>query len=397
MGEIGSFLPHGYCFSWQRDLLALHIVSDALTALAYFSIPVALWSFVRRRSDLQFRSAFIMFGVFIMACGLTHTMDIWTLWFPDFWIDGWIRAFTAVVSVGTAILLWRLIPVALALPSPHALRSANQALQAEIERRKDYEAQLKALNERMRQQIEELEAVTYAIAHDVKGPLRHIDGFARALADTTPQEDARSAGYLVRIRASVKHLTDIVEGLLSLSRASRSELNPVEVDAGSLVKEALEELAPEMEGRQIELQIGTLPRLNADRKLLFQVFYNLLSNAVKYTRTRSPARIAIEANYRPGHGYTFSIHDNGAGFDMKFAHKLFGVFQRLHHADEFEGTGIGLANVKRIVERHGGRVWAEGSPDQGACFRFTLPDPTDLPDDPSSQLCAGAPNVAALA
>jgi signal transduction histidine kinase len=395
MEEIVRLLPHGYCFSWQRDLLLLHVVSDALIALAYFSIPFSLWSFVRRRTDLQFRSTFGMFGVFIMACGVTHVMDIWTLWFPDFWIDGWARAFTALVSLATALLLWRLIPLALALPSPAALRAANEELHGEIARRRDYEAQLQALNQRMRMQIEELEAMTYAIAHDVKGPLRHIDGFARILGESAA--DAHSSKYVARIRASVKHLTDIVEGLLTLSRASRTALHPVEVDSGAVVKDVLDELAPEMEGREFELQIGALPRVQADRKLLFQVFYNLLSNAVKYTRARAPARIRIDAGYRPGVGHTFSISDNGAGFDMKYAHKLFGVFQRLHHGDEFEGTGIGLANVKRIIERHGGRVWAEGSPEQGACFRFTLPDRTDLPDTSPANPATGAPNVSALA
>lgn len=403
MEEIGGLLPHGYCFSWQKDLLLLHILSDGLTALAYFSIPVALWSFVRRRTDLEFRSAFIMFGVFIMACGLTHVMDIWTLWHPDFWIDGWIRAFTAAVSVVTAILLWRLIPFALRLPSPQALRAANEGLRQEIERRQDYEVQLHVLNQRLRQQVEELEAMTYAIAHDVKGPLRHIDGFARILNDNAAMKDPGAAGYLGRIRASVKHLTDIVEGLLALSRASRSELNPVEVDTGALVREALDELSPDMDGREVDIHIGALPPVRADRKLLFQVFYNLLSNAVKYSRSRSPARITIDATYRAGHGHTFSISDNGAGFDMKYAHKLFGVFQRLHHTDEFEGTGIGLANVKRIVERHGGQVRAEGSLDNGACFRFTLPDVMDLPDSPHSShstlspSSTGVSNVAALA
>lgn len=135
MTELNTLLPHGYCFSWQRDLLLLHVLSDTLIALAYFTIPITLWVFVRRRADLGFRAAFVMFGVFIMACGVTHVMDVWTLWNPDFWLDGWIRAFTAVVSLATAVLLWRLIPLALALPSPDSLRRANEELRAEIDRR----------------------------------------------------------------------------------------------------------------------------------------------------------------------------------------------------------------------------------------------------------------------
>jgi signal transduction histidine kinase len=398
MTELNTLLPHGYCFSWQRDLLLLHVLSDTLIALAYFTIPVTLWVFVRRRADLGFRSAFVMFGVFIMACGVTHVMDVWTLWNPDFWLDGWIRAFTAVVSLATAVLLWRLIPLALALPSPDSLRRANEELRAEIDRRQQYEAQLQAMNERMRLQIDELEAMSYAIAHDVRGPLRHIDGFARVLGDRLGVADTEPASlsYLQRIRASVRHLSDIVEGLLAFSRASRAEMHLERCDTRALIDDVLEELAPELDGREIDISIGELPRIRADRTLMFQVFYNLIANAVKYTRGCNPARIRIECERGSDGQYTFHVRDNGAGFDMKYAAKLFGVFQRLHHASEFEGTGIGLANVKRIVDRHGGRVWAEASPGQGASFHFTLPNPSD-PHPADAAHSTGANDVAALA
>ncbi|WP_020165326.1 sensor histidine kinase [Methyloversatilis discipulorum] len=398
MTELNTLLPHGYCFSWQRDLLLLHVLSDTLIALAYFTIPITLWVFVRRRADLGFRSAFVMFGVFIMACGVTHVMDVWTLWNPDFWLDGWIRAFTAVVSLATAVLLWRLIPLALALPSPDSLRRANEELRAEIDRRQQYEAQLQAMNERMRLQIDELEAMSYAIAHDVRGPLRHIDGFARVLGDRLGVADTEPASlsYLQRIRASVRHLSDIVEGLLAFSRASRAEMHLERCDARALVDDVLEELAPELDGRELDISIGELPRIRADRTLMFQVFYNLIANAVKYTRGCNPARIRIECERSDDGQYTFQVRDNGAGFDMKYASKLFGVFQRLHHASEFEGTGIGLANVKRIVDRHGGRIWAEASPGHGASFHFTLPNPSDLPPADAAH-STGATDVAALA
>ncbi|WP_430434623.1 sensor histidine kinase [Methyloversatilis sp.] len=398
MTELNTLLPHGYCFSWQRDLLLLHVLSDTLIALSYFTIPITLWVFVRKRADLGFRSAFVMFGVFIMACGVTHVMDVWTLWNPDFWLDGWIRAFTALVSLATAVLLWRLIPLALALPSPDSLRRANEELRAEIERRQQSEAQLQAMNERMRLQIEELEAVSYAIAHDVRGPLRHIDGFARVLGDRLGVIDTEPASlsYLQRIRASVRHLSDIVEGLLAFSRASRAEMHLERCDTRALVDDVLEELAPDLDGRELDISIGELPRIRADRALMFQVFYNLIANAVKYTRGRNPARIRIECERDNDGQYTFQVRDNGAGFDMKYAGKLFGVFQRLHHAAEFEGTGIGLANVKRIVDRHGGRIWAEAVPGQGASFHFTLPYPSDPPPADATHP-TGANDVAALA
>lgn len=374
MNGMETLLPHGYCLSWQPALLLLHIASNALIALAYFSIPVTLWVFVSRRADLGFRQIFVMFGVFILACGITHVMDVWTLWHPDFWLDGWLRLFTAGVSIATAWLAWRMVPVALALPSPESMRQANEELHAEILRRRQYEDELQALNDRMKQQIDELESLSYAISHDVRGPLRHIEGFARMLADSSaipPEHPALK--YLVRIRASVRHLSEIVEGLLAFSRASRSEMRLVSCDPKKLIEEVLTELGPEMEGRPIEIEVGELPAVSGDPALLYQLFYNLLGNSVKYTRGRNPAVISIDCISDSTNEQVFRIRDNGAGFDMQYAGKLFGVFQRLHHASEFEGTGIGLANVRRIVERHGGRIWADGQVGVGATFFISLP------------------------
>jgi light-regulated signal transduction histidine kinase (bacteriophytochrome) len=400
MNDIQTFLPHGYCFSWQQDLLLLHVVADSLIALAYFTIPVTLWRFVRRRTDLRFRSVFVMFGVFILACGLTHVLDVWTLWHPDFWLDGWVRAFTAAVSLATAVLLWRLVPLALALPSPDSLRQANDELRAEIERRTHYENELRIANSRMKAQIDELESLSYAISHDVRGPLRHIDGFAKALADSHPAPHGHPAQrYIERIRSSVHVLSDIVEGLLAFSRASRTEMRRERCASNAIVADVLRELVPETESRPMDIEVGPLPELEADPTLLYQVFYNLISNAVKYTRGRDPARIRIDCTGSDGRETTFRIRDNGAGFDMKYAGKLFGVFQRLHHASEFEGTGIGLANVRRIVERHGGRIWAEGTVDAGATFFFSIPVAPPADDNASSlnSNSRGASDVPAFA
>jgi light-regulated signal transduction histidine kinase (bacteriophytochrome) len=398
VNELQTLLPHGYCFSWQKDLVLLHVVSNMLIAIAYFTIPITLWTFVRRRTDLSFSLTFVMFGVFIMACGFTHLMDIWTLWYPDFWLDGWLRLFTAGVSIATAIMLWRLIPIALSLPSPESLSRANTELKAEITRRKQYEAELRALNSQMKQQIDELEALSYAISHDVRGPLRHIEGFARALADKHPAPpDHPAQRYIERIRTSVHHLSDIVEGLLAFSRASRTEMRRERCDMNTLIAEVAEELAPDMDSHVVELKVGALPDVQADPKLLYQVFYNLMANAVKYSRDRAPAVIEVDCIDDSGDDLVFRIRDNGAGFDMQYAGKLFGVFQRLHHSSEFEGTGIGLANVKRIVERHGGRVWATGEVNSGASFFVALPRRVRAAAERSADPLTGASDVPALA
>ena len=165
----------------------------------------------------------------------------------------------------------------------------------------------------------------------------------------------------------------LIDELLTFSKMGRVEMLKSKVDLGSLVKEAIEQLQEETRGREIRWDISSLPVVGGDASLLRLVITNLVSNAVKFTRTRTLAQIEISCNPTNEREHVFSIHDNGVGFDMQYADKLFGVFQRLHRADEFEGTGIGLANVRRIIHRHGGRTWAEASPDGGATFCFSLP------------------------
>jgi signal transduction histidine kinase len=222
----------------------------------------------------------------------------------------------------------------------------------------------------------ELEAFSYSVSHDLRAPLRHIDGYAQLLQQRSAAAlDATGQRYLTTITASAKRLGLLIDELLVFSRMSRTELHHDRVAVRPLVDEVLRELQPEMEGRQIEWVIDELPAVQADVSMLRQVWANLLGNAVKYTRPRPQAR--VEISHRRGEGadaHVFSVRDNGAGFDMKYADKLFGVFQRLHSTSEFEGTGIGLANVRRIVQRHGGRAWAEGRVGEGATFYFTLPD-----------------------
>jgi PAS domain S-box-containing protein len=220
----------------------------------------------------------------------------------------------------------------------------------------------------------ELEAFSYSVSHDLRAPLRHIDGFVKMLIKQTgPSLDERGGRYLGIIADSAQRMGALIDDLLVFSRMSRAELRRTKVSTDSLVHEAVDGLQIEINGRHINWNIEALPEVDADAAMLQQVWVNLISNAVKYTRPRDPANIKIGCAESGNSEYTFFIHDNGVGFDMQYAHKLFGVFQRLHRAEEFEGTGIGLANVSRIVHRHGGRVWAEGRPDAGATFYFSLP------------------------
>ncbi len=623
----GDFQPHGFCYLWNARLVWLHAISDLVIALAYFTIPVTLLWFIRKRRDLPFSWIFACFGIFIVACGATHVMEIWNLWHANYWLAGIIKAVTAAASIVTAILLIRLVPQALDLPSPKQWVFANAALQKEVQDRRELELNLRISESMYREQAElldlthdaifvrslekkvlywnraaerlygwqreevrgrttheflrtvfpkpleeiqadvfekgywegelvhtrrdgtqitvssrwalrtdaagkpvsilesnrdvsrskqeelkfrnllesapdamvivdrageiqlvnaqteklfgyprqellgqpveilvphrfhgqhaghrqnyahmprpramgadldlygrrkdgtefpveislspletgegklissairdvstrrkaeqevelhrqrlarsnadlaavneELEAFSYSVSHDLRAPLRHIDGFARILKEEHSAElSDETQRYLERILHGANHMGHLVDDLLNLARVGRKELGRRRTKLDSLVREALADL-PGTENRTVEWRVEPLPEVDCDPGLLKLVFNNLLGNALKFTRGRQPAVIEVGTLDSAG-ATTIFVRDNGVGFDPKYADKLFGVFQRLHRQEDFEGTGVGLATVQRIIRKHGGEVWAESEVDRGATFFFSL-------------------------
>ncbi len=259
---------------------------------------------------------------------------------------------------------------------PSAILETNNDI-TERERR---EHEIRILNEELGKRTaelevinKELEAFAYTISHDLRAPLRHMAGFTELLKKNTASVlNEKNQRYVKMILESAQKMGDLIDDLLAFSRIGRAETNKMMVSLEQLVEEALAEVRQDSDGRNIVWKVGGLPECYGDRSMLRLVLVNLISNAVKFTRTRSQAEIEIGCMNQEQDQVVVFVRDNGVGFDMKHVSKLFGVFQRLHTPETFEGTGIGLATVQRIVHRHGGRVWAEGLVDKGATFYFSL-------------------------
>ncbi len=517
---VNGYMPHGYCLSWSEPLVLTYVVSDTLIFLAYFSMPMALAYFARRREDFPYPWLLWMFAAFIMACGATHLMGAIVLWLPLYELDALIKAVTAIISVITAVALWPMIPQALKLPSPTQLRGINEALQNEIFERKQVEkalqlakdavesdwqkdrmslaaiveysedaiigetldgiitswnraaekifgytateivgqtidtlippeyrkdedkicdtlrrgqsikhfeterirkdgsliavsvtispilnkeglivgaskiarditdkklaeAKIQELNASLEQKViertaeltatnHELDSFAYAVSHDLRAPLRAMNGFSRALIeDYGGQLQDEAKVYLEQIDLASRKMNELVDGLLVLSRSTRGELRHDAVDLTALSEQLLFELRRNDPGRQVESRVEPGLQAHGDSRMIEAVMRNLLGNAWKYTIRATAPVIRVYSEEQDGER-RFCVADNGAGFNMAHANRLFQPFQRLHRQDEFPGIGIGLATVQRIVGRHGGIIEARSEPDKGAVFCFTL-------------------------
>jgi signal transduction histidine kinase len=395
-----GFMPHGMCYLWRPDVLALHVIADALIALAYFSIPFTLLYFVRRRHDLKFQWMFVSFAVFIIACGATHVMEIVVIWHPLYWLSGGIKAVTALASVPTAILLVRLVPQALRLPSPLALEQANAALAAQVRERERAESEVRRMNEvleaRVNERTHQLEVANSELMREIAERQSIEQGLrqtqqALQLADRRKDEFIATLGHELRnpltpIRNAVeimakqgalsadlsfaravidrqaRHLTRLVDDLLEVSRITRGKLTlrrePLSMAAP--IADAVEAVGSLLESRGQQLQV-TLPELPlllvGDATRITQIVLNLLNNAAKFSAPGAQIRLLLE---RDADAAVLRVADDGVGIAAEHLSSIFEMFSQVQPAlDRSEGgLGIGLALVRGLVELHGGTVQA---------------------------------------
>lgn len=380
-----GFMPHGMCYLWEPSILWTHVVSDAVIAFSYFSIPAVMMIFALRRPDLIYRPVAWLFVAFIVLCGTTHLFSIWTVWNPDYQIQGMIKAATAAVSLATAIVLWPLLPRALALPSAQQLSRTNMALHEEIDRRDQAEAELMALTadleRRVTQRTRELERANTALrqfaataAHDLQAPLRHITLFSQLLEQEEASrlsEEGRS--HLDKVRQGSERARTLIRVLQEYAQLVNRlpEMRPVSLK--KVLEDAKAGLDDEIAESGAQISLSTLPRIRGDQVLLTQLFQNLLGNAIKY-RGDEPPQITVSAGKARDDGMVkICVTDNGIGIEPRHANTIFEMMKRLHDGSRYPGMGVGLAFCRQIVESHGGEIWLDETHLKGARFCLTLP------------------------
>jgi signal transduction histidine kinase len=430
--ETSKWPPLWQSGEWSAFHGWLYILSDLTIGVSYCMIPLILSYFIykKKNENIPFKSIILLFIVFILCCGLTHLIDAAIFWWPAYQLSALVRFITATFSLAAVLALIKIAPGIVELKSPailekmvedrtHTLQLLNAQYQKEIEQRSNAEQKLKQLygeleakskgleeayqklyereqnilesdvriqqlNLNLEKKVEqrtaqlnasnqELEAFTYSVSHDLRAPLRAIDGYAKILEeDYNSRIDAHGKHLLAVITRNARYMGSLIDDLLEFSKTSRSELIKSRFNTEDEVKRIASNLMGLEKNRNVEIDIKVLEACCGDIAMLRQVWTNLISNALKYTRKTEAAKIEI-GSFRLENEIQYYIQDNGIGFSMEYTDKLFGVFQRLHKKEEFEGTGVGLALVKSILDRHDGKIWVEAAINKGATFHFSLP------------------------
>lgn len=352
--------PRWHCGRWTEFHGWFYIVSDLLVWSAYFTIPLIIIKYITKKHDAQFIRLYFLFAAFILACGSTHFLDAIAFWIPVYRLNALVRFITGVLSWLTVFYLAKFLPIAFSLKS-------QRELEEEIEQRKNLEKDLKKSNS-------ELEAFTYSVSHDLRAPLRGIIGYTSILEeDYNSKLDDEGRRVTSLIKHNTLKMAHLIDALLSFSRLGRQDIVKNDINSNEMVKMVIEELTDTNKDISIEWVVHDLPRIKGDINAMQQVWINLLSNAIKYSRKKEHPYIEI-GSFMEEDQLVLFVRDNGVGFDEQYKDKLFKVFQRLHSEDEFEGTGVGLAIVEKIISKHRGKIWAEAKPNKGATFYFYLPD-----------------------
>jgi len=379
-----GFIPHGHCYLWKPELVWLHIVSDSAIAVAYYSIPLLLIYFISQRKDVPFSGVFLLFGAFIIACGTGHLMDIWTLWHPNYWASGMLKAFTAIISVYTALELVPLIPKALALPSPAQLAAANDALSEEILERKRIEQSLRQAEETAKNANRAKSEFLANMSHELRTPLNGILGYAQILKKSRDLTAQQQQGLNV-IAHCGEHLLTLINDILDLSKieARKMELHVSTFHFLNFLEGVSEICRVRAEQKDIAFVCNVcspLPTaIRADEKRLRQVLLNLLGNAIKFTEA---GKVALKVSQHKGK-LRFQVEDTGVGIAAGQLEAIFLPFQQTGSVKrQAEGTGLGLAISRTWVELMGGELHVKSELGQGSTFWFDL----ELPEvsDPAT-------------
>lgn len=378
-----TFMPHGHCYLWRPEILWLHVISDAIIAVAYLSIPFALVYLVRKRKDLAFNWVFIMFSIFILACGTTHLVSIWTVWEPVYRLDGLIKAATALASIGTAVALWPLIPRVLVLPSPAQLEEANMGLHLEIVERRRAEQALEAKNAALLE-AERLKSDFIAnISHELRtpltlilSPLESIISEAKALASVGAQRGKQLHLIGLAYNNAIR-LLQMINSLLDFSKleAKKTEVHREPLHLPQLSEHILADFEPVMQAKDIAFTVRhdfQHPTVSIDAFLYERILYNLVSNAIKFTPPRG--RIEVRLSQNSGDMIHLEVEDSGMGIAPEDQQYLFQKFRQLERSStrRFEGTGLGLALVKEFSALLEGEVSVASELGRGSTFKVTL-------------------------